>query len=125
MPLSAIGAQTFLTMTPQPQTAGMRLQPETKAGVNGVGFWQLGVHGQEYQIDTQQIAATFAVAVTAEATYRAYISAGPVTVVYGGQTIGSAIVVDVTTSAERVLGAYGDGIAGQALVKAQWRLIPV
>lgn len=123
MPASSIGSFTFATMDPQPQTAGHRLQPETKAGVSGVGFWGLGVHGQEYTLNTVAVAATFAAAVLAEAAYRAAISAGPLVVIYGGQPISSAIVVDVTTTAERVLLAEpGDG---QAIVKASWRLIPV
>lgn len=125
MPTSSIASYTFASMTPQPQTKGMRLQPETKAGVSGVGFWALGVHGQEYQLTTVAVAATFAAAVAAEAAYRSLIQAGPVVVVYGGVTIGYAVVVDVTSQAERVLGAYGSGGAGYAIATATWRLIPV
>lgn len=125
MPTSSIGGYTFVSMTPQPQTKGMRLQPETKPGVSGTGFWALGVHGQEYQLTTVAVGATFAAAVAAEALYRALIQAGPVAVVYGGQTIGYAIVMDVTCNAERVLGAFGGSSVGYAIATAQWRLIPV
>lgn len=123
MSTSSIGPYTFASMTPQPQTKGWRLQPETKAGVNGVGFWALGIHGQEYQVTTTAIAATFAAAVAAEALYRALINAGPVAVVYGDQAIGSAIVLDVQAAAERVLMAQPGN--GEAMVKANWKLIPV
>jgi hypothetical protein len=125
MPVSSIGGYTFVSMTPQPQTKGMRLQPETKAGVSGVGFWALGVHGQEYQLTTVAVGATFAAAVAVEATYRALIQAGPVVVTYGGVTIGYAVVMDVTSHAERVLGAYGQFGTGYAIATATWRLIPV
>ena len=123
MAVSSIGAYTFAAMDPQPQTAGHRLQPETKAGVTGVGFWVLGVHGQEYQLTTVAVGASFAAAVAAEPLYRALIAAGPVAVVYGGVGIGSAIVVDVNVKAERVLMAQPGN--GQAIARATWRLIPV
>jgi len=125
MPTSSIGAHVFTSMSPQPQTAGQRLQPETKAGVNGVGFWKLGVHGQEYQLTTVAVASTFAAAVAVEAAYRALINAGPVLVMYGGQAIGYAIVMDVTSNAERVLVAHGIYGTGHAIATATWRLIPV
>jgi hypothetical protein len=125
MPASSIGAYTFVSMTPQPQTAGMRLQPETKAGVSGTGFWALGVHGQEYQVQTVAVGASFSAAVAAEALYRALISAGPVLVTYGGVAIGYVIVMDVTCTAERVLQANGQGGTYYAIANATWRLIPV
>jgi len=125
MPASSIKTYTFVSMDPQPQTAGMRLQPETKAGVNGTGFWKLGVHGQEYSLTTVAVGATFAAAVAVEPYYRALINAGPVLVTYGGQSCGYAIVTDVQATAERVLFAAGSGGSGQAIVRATWKLIPV
>lgn len=126
MPLSSIGTNTFLSMSGQPVPAGQQLQPETKAGVDGIGWWKLGSKGTEYTVETIADCATFAAAVSAAAGYKAAQNAGPLAIVYGGQSCGNVLVLSVEAKAEAIAHGQG-GIAGtsQAIVRATWRLIAV
>jgi hypothetical protein len=126
MPASSIGTNTFIKMTGQPVLAGQQLQPETKAGVAGVGWWKLGSKGTEYTVETLRDFDTFANAVAAAATYKAAQDAGALAIVYGGVGLGNVIVLSVEATAEAVAHGQG-GLAGTstAIVRATWRLIAV
>lgn len=126
MPASSIGSLTFLRMTGQPVVAGQQLQPETKAGTDGIGWWKLGSKGAEYSVETVVDVDTFANAVALAATYRAAQNAGALAIVYGGVSLGNVLVLDVQATAEAIARGFG-GVActSLAIVRAQWRLIAV
>jgi hypothetical protein len=126
MPASSIGSYYFIRISAQPVPAGQALQPETKAGVAGVGWWKCGVKGTEYSVETIADALDFATAVSAATGYKAAQDAGALAIVYGGISLGNVIVISVDAKAEAI--AYGQGgLSGvsQAIVRANWRLIAV
>jgi len=126
MPASSIGTFTFVQMSSQPVSAGQQLQPETKAGVDGVGFWKLGSKGTEYQVQTLVDVANYSTAVALVANYKTAQNAGALAVVYGGVALGNVIVLSVDPKAEAVAHGQG-GLAGtsRAIVRATWRLVAV
>lgn len=126
MPASSIGAYTFISMSDQPLTAGQNLQPESKAGVDGIGWWKTGTKGWEYQVTTIRDVDTFANAVALQASYQGLRNSGALAITYGGVAIGNVIVLDVKAKAERIVkGSGGLATTSQAIVRAQWRLIAV
>ena len=126
MPASSIGTFTFIQMSSQPVSAGQQLQPETKAGVAGVGWWKLGSKGTEYQVQTLVDVANYSTAVALVASYKGAQDAGALAVVYGGVAIGNVIVLSVEGDAQAIARGFG-GTAGTstAIVRATWRLIAV
>jgi hypothetical protein len=126
MPASSIGSFTFVQMSTQPVSAGQQLQPETKAGVDGVGFWKLGSKGTEYQVQTLVDVADYSTAVALAASYKAAQNAGALAIVYGGVSLGNVLVLSVEGDAQAIARGFG-GTAGTSLavVRATWRLIAV
>ena len=117
---------SIFCMTGQPIVAGQQLQPETKAGTDGVGWWKLGSKGVEYSVETFVDVDTVANAVALPASYKAARNAGALAIVYAGVALGNVLVLDVQGNAKAIARGFG-GLAGisEATVEAQWRLIAV
>lgn len=126
MPASSIGAYSFISMSGQPVQAAQQLQPESKAGVDAVGWWKVGSKGTEYSVQTIADVDTFANAVAAVGNYRGLQNSGAVAIVFGGVSLGNVIVLSVDGKAERIVrGSGGLATTGQAIVRATWRLVAV
>jgi len=128
MPTSSIGSYVFLSMSDQPRPAAQQLVAETRAGVDGVGWWKAGSKGTEYTLTTITDTASYSTAVALAATYPAAQNAGALAIVYGGVAIGNVIVVEAHGKAEAVAHGQGGFAAGGragGIVRGTWKVVAV
>ena len=123
---TSIGSFVFSTMKPEPQGPGQRIVVESRAGVPGVGLWQVGVAGREFQVETIVDMSSWATAVALAASYKSLQASNPQTIVFGGVTMPYLVqVLDVHATAESCIGIGGLSVHAVAIVRAQWKLIAV
>ncbi len=124
--MDAIGDEPLWLDGP-PDLLRSRLEAVTRPGVNGTGFFDVGVRGQPQTLRSRNAYADLQSAVDAFARYSALVDEDPVSIVFGEVDFAAYgvryQVVDVRPVSVRSLAASCDGNLGW--LEAEWSVVPV
>lgn len=130
LPVNQIGPFRFVTLDGVPILPYRHAEAIERPGVNGTGFLQTGIRGDEFELTSGVDVVDWVTALAAENFYRQICNDAVYDIIKGNvaySTLGVGFVVRSVTVTEkkRIATAVGGLYAGSAYVRARWRLIAV
>lgn len=129
--LYAIDNEEFLDMNPPPDGVTEILEVIDQPGVDGTGFYQLGLHGTTSMIRTVVDAATKEDAIYTFARYAQLVGKEAVELIYLGVSLSAYnVLYKVLNVKPLFIGGLAGGVGGInppscGWVEAEWTLKPV
>lgn len=129
--MDKIGPYPFIRLSKPPQRVATQWEISARPGVPGVALWNTGARGEPFTTESEAVALNFAIGRTYILDYKSLELAGPVPVYFGTlepQQLYKVLKVELTgPGVKAVVRAHlaNDTTWYQALVFAQWTLLPV
>lgn len=127
--MDKIGPFPFIRLSDPPQRAQTQWEVSATPGISGSTLWNLGARGEEFDVQSEAVAVSFAAGRAYIFDYLTLVDAGPIPVWFGTLEPQQYYKVTKVTliQVKRVVRAVvaNDPTNYGAIVLANWRLLPI